>query len=326
MPHHVIAFLLLLSLVSPLAAGPLRELSRFTFEGEIPFADQISGAAHSGNVLYVTGDEDDRIEILERTGPTRFRIRPQPLRVDPCETERDFEALAVHGSSLYALGSHAAKRSRVKPDKPHRKNVERIERLEESSCTRLLIRFPLHETGPASGACLSFPIHEALAAHPVLGPFTRIPGKENGLDLEGLAFDGTRLFLGARSPVLRDGWVPVITFEESNPRQIEVLYLSLGGHGVRDLLRVEGGFLVLSGPPTEAPGPAHLDFWNGRDMLPGTDAPGGTLVRLGELAADPVSTPEALALFDDSKSSWKVLILSDGAPMGAPALYDVPRP
>jgi hypothetical protein len=48
---------------------------------------------------------------------------------------------------------------------------------------------------------------DALADDPHLGFFVgaMIPGKENGFDVEGLAFYQNRIFLGLRGPVLRGG-------------------------------------------------------------------------------------------------------------------------
>lgn len=43
------------------------------------------------------------------------------------------------------------------------------------------------------------------AADPHFAPYLAIPGKGNGFDIEGLAVDGQRLFLGLRGPVLLGG-------------------------------------------------------------------------------------------------------------------------
>ncbi len=42
-----------------------------------------------------------------------------------------------------------------------------------------------------------------------LAPFLAIPGKDNGLDVEGIAVRGDRVLLGLRGPVLR-GWALVL--------------------------------------------------------------------------------------------------------------------
>src|SRR5512141_1438607 len=43
-------------------------------------------------------------------------------------------------------------------------------------------------------------------------PFAEIPGKDNGLDIEGLAVTGNRVLLGLRGPVLR-GWACVLELD-----------------------------------------------------------------------------------------------------------------
>jgi len=54
-----------------------------------------------------------------------------------------------------------------------------------------------------------------------LGRFCKIPSKENGLDMEGLAVSGNRIFAGLRGPVLR-GWAVVLEFElkDSGPGSV----------------------------------------------------------------------------------------------------------
>lgn len=296
-------------------------------EGDMAHPDQISGAALAGTVLFVTADEGDRVELFEQTGPSTFRRREESFRPAPCESESDYEGLAIDRGHLYALGSHALKRPRVKPDKSWTKNRKRLERVEEATCTRTLVKVPLDPgTHRPAGDPVLIPVHPALANHPVLKPFTGVPGKENGLDLEGLAVRGGRVHLGARSPVLRDGWVPVITFDEDSPDRLEVLYVTLDGDGIRDLLAVEGGLILLTGPPTEEAGPARLLLWDGRDMLPGEGAPGGKLVELAELPPDPEATPEAMVLLEETVEKWRIVVLRDGAKLGRPELLEISRP
>jgi hypothetical protein len=56
-------------------------------------------------------------------------------------------------------------------------------------------------TSPESSALL-----EAIIENddPHLAPFVDVPGKDNGLDIEGLAVHGMRAFVGLRGPVLRE--------------------------------------------------------------------------------------------------------------------------
>ena len=71
----------------------------------------------------------------------------------------------------------------------------------------------------SSGNCGGQPLTEALKKDDHIAPFMQrglpdgtvkgIPSKDNGLDVEGLAVSGNRVFLGLRGPVLR-GWTVVI--------------------------------------------------------------------------------------------------------------------
>jgi hypothetical protein len=74
-----------------------------------------------------------------------------------------------------------------------------------------------------------------------------IPGKDNGLDTEGLAVNGRRLLLGLRGPLLR-GWSALLEIAaEASGGQLRLApldgsgtlirkhFLQLDGLGVRDL-------------------------------------------------------------------------------------------
>ena len=71
-------------------------------------------------------------------------------------------------------------------------------------------RFALPEGGKRAPGVARLPIgkKEGELAKTVkrdvhLGPFRKIPSKENGFDVEGIAAHGSRLLLGLRGPVLR---------------------------------------------------------------------------------------------------------------------------
>ena len=109
--------------------------------------------------------------------------------------------------------------------------------------------------GDARGNLLT----EALKKDEHIGPFVPrvlpdgtvegIPSKDNGLDVEGLAVSGNRVFLGLRGPVLR-GWTVVIELQVTagsggvfkldalgpSGAHIRRHFLQLEGLGVRDLV------------------------------------------------------------------------------------------
>lgn len=145
----------------------------------------------------------------------------------------------------------------------------------------------------------------ALRDDPHLAPFLRIPSKDNGFDIEGLAAaPGGRLFLGLRGPVL-DGWACVLEIRvEADPKRQGELglrdiaspgarpahaiyrkhFLDLGGAGIRDLCLAGSDLLILTGPPMRGKGTSQVRRWknalaqNREHMLRGARLP--TLLEL----------------------------------------------
>ena len=135
--------------------------------------------------------------------------------------------------------------------------------------------------GDAQGNLLT----EALKKDDHIGPFVRrvlpdgtvegIPSKDNGLDVEGLAVSGNRVFLGLRGPVLR-GWTVVIelqvTERSAGVFMLDVLgssgatvrrhFLELDGLGVRDLVMHGKDLFVLAGPTMDLDGPVFIYRWS----------------------------------------------------------------
>ncbi|MBK8174733.1 MAG: DUF3616 domain-containing protein [Rhodospirillales bacterium] len=218
---------------------------------------------------------------------------------DERESEADIEGLACEDDALWLTGSHATKRQR--PDAGSLADVHRhLHEVERDANRYLLARIPLHHGIPAHatasvGASLRETaaarladgtggnvLIEALREDKHLGLFLRpggdgrgtetlpLPGKDNGLDIEGLAVFGRRLFLGLRGPVLR-GWAILLQIEPAEQgRGLLTLgnlghkrtyckhFLDLGGLGIRDLARDEGDLLILAGPTMTYAAPQRL--------------------------------------------------------------------
>jgi len=254
--------------------------------------DDLSAAARGpGDALFLAGDERAVIEVL-RPGASfshsfdghRRHDLAKPLGLQK-KTEIDIEGLAIEADhdALWLCGSHSSKRAKPRGE-GQRRDLEALATVTHESARFVLARVPLGEDGmPATSElqCLrtegSGSLLGMLAKDEHLAPFVPgrrgknapppIPGKDNGLDVEGLAvFDG-RVLLGLRGPVLR-GWAFVLDLA-LRAREGELAVrerggfrkhaLDLDGLGVRDLIVRGDDLLVLAGPTMALDG-AHRLF------------------------------------------------------------------
>lgn len=211
--------------------------------------------------------------------------------------EIDIEGLSEAGGYLWLIGSHCSVRKKPK-GRSVEEDIARLARLELGPNRLVLGCVPLEhgESGsalvPVSGARraarLQKDLRKLLRNDPHLGPFlipvgsgrhaAALPGKDNGLDVEGLtvreAGEGRfRLLLGLRGPVLR-GWAMVLELllsvekGELNPEVFASSglayrkhFLDLNGLGVRDLIADGEDVLILAGPTMVLDGPVAVFRW-----------------------------------------------------------------
>lgn len=263
----------------------------------------LSAVREDGQCLWVAGDETATIERLVADDPDQPRAYGQersfPLAdfvrlPGDAEEEADVEGIGRAGPYLWVVGSHSRKRRKVKPAHADAKSIKRLAKIEDEANRRIIARIPVvpgsdglpelartatadgHEHTAASlgtGELLT----EVLADDDHLGPFLAIPGKDNGLDVEGVAVQGDRVYLGLRGPVLR-GWAVALEVE---PRQdsddehrlgltkigpdkerFRKHFLDLDGLGIRDLCPDGPDLLVLAGPSMDLDGPVRLYRWH----------------------------------------------------------------
>ncbi|MBD2246277.1 DUF3616 domain-containing protein [Nostoc sp. FACHB-888] len=257
--------------------------------------------------LWLGSDETSTIERLSLvdtdkfTGHQQFRVAEFIDLPAPEDQEIDIEGLAYVDNYLWFVGSHSYKRKKAKPDKSDAQNFKRLAKIESEPNRYLLGRIPLID-GKLFSSC-SHPenpdvqlnaaklevtnqgnlLMTALADDPHLGLFIKaaIAGKDNGFDIEGIAINQNRIFLGLRGPVLR-GWAVMleIELEDSSPgilklRQIgeaKELYkkhfLWLNGLGIRDLCIDGKDLLILAGPTMDLDGPVQVYRWKNGVNLP----------------------------------------------------------
>jgi phosphohistidine phosphatase SixA len=289
------------------------------FSGEEKFQKAVSGADMVGNFLVLVSDEmKDKTDaqLLERDGDGYKKAGTVRL---PGNDEIDLEAVGVDraNATVYVTGSHA-----------HARKIEGgvIGEVKRKKSREQFFRFKLKPDGTAGPVEGPKSLTTALEAHPVLKDFTKVASKENGIDIEGLAVKDGRLHFGFRGPVLRGGWVPVLSCTWDDPTgTAQVRYLRLGGRGVRDLVAVSGGFLVLAGLVGDGDGTYRVYFWDGIDQLPaGENGPGPQ--RLGEFTGLGEGKPEGLVVLAETDGAYQVLLLCDGLPNGGPTQWKLTRP
>ncbi|WP_328807713.1 DUF3616 domain-containing protein [Nonomuraea antri] len=239
----------------------------------------LSALRSDGAGLWVAGDETATIEHLAWSGDhygsqRTFALADYvPLPAGPRD-EADIEGLARADGHLWAIGSHSLKRRKVKPKSPERA-ADRLATVVREENRFILVRLPLDPVtdAPAKGQIMSGRNNLAaeLEHDRHLAPFLALPGKDNGLDVEGIAVLGERVYLGLRGPVLR-GWAVVLEIrpEEAGYGRLRLgapyrkHFLDLGGLGVRDLCPMGGDLLLLTGPTMDLDGPVRVLRWRVR--------------------------------------------------------------
>ena len=256
--------------------------------GEKEVREGLSAVARTDDQLWLVHDESPAIQRLTRKSSREFvdhKIYALKDFFKLSGDELDLEAIDADRGFLYVCGSRDFERG--EPEENFHSSavaLRAIERVEFDRNRFFLGRIPLvkkngewipkKKTPKARAALFKMTargnkISDLIAADPVLGPFTKIPAKENGLDVEGLAVRGKRIFLGLRGPVLR-GWLVIVSFEFKDdgegrlrPKRgtLAKHYLFCEGLGARDMKFDGKDLLIIAGPTMSLNGPIKLFRW-----------------------------------------------------------------
>ncbi|ELS05180.1 Protein of unknown function (DUF3616) [Xenococcus sp. PCC 7305] len=316
----------------------LTKLNKISFEGDVKKDKDISAIVSFGNFLAIGSDESKRkIQILEQKQSDCYEVKDKleialPVLSEQEDQEIDIEGMSIsNGNTLFIVGSHSLKR--LKTDKKtYLSNRERITRViredKKNSIFKLTIDPQTGEEKDQSERKI-IRIKEIIENDSILGIFSQIPSKENGVDIEGIASDDDNvLYLGFRGPVLRGNYVPVMVIEDfTKVSDYKLLFVDLGGYGIRDLCKVQGGFLIIAGPVGDGVGDYKLYFWNGVDSIPGTDKPQKTeRSLLGKITLDDEnSKAEGITLLEETDDIYKFIIVYDGVKNGDATVFQVDK-
>jgi hypothetical protein len=277
------------------------------FEGAV---DGSAGADVGGGFFVGATDEDNKLRLYDvKGGPS---LKTLDAGVDAAVksalglekiTECDLEGAARIGDLIFWIGSHG--RSNDAKEKKERQ-----------------VLFATKLTGFGQDAKLEIAgkvytqLIDDLLKDSALAPFdlakaaTLAPKDEGALNIESIAADGDKLWIGFRNPKSKAGealLVPLL-----NPTEIiesgaraklgGPLLLHLSGLSVRDVVAWNDGFLIIAGDFVDrfAPGakPSRVFWWK-----PGAE-PKDIGIEFGDL------NPEAIMIMGESKSA-RILILSD---------------
>jgi hypothetical protein len=306
----------------------------------------LSAVIQTGRHLWLGCDETATLERLTHLGGGRWgehRTFPLADVLDlpgAADDEVDVEGLAWAPPYLWIVGSHGRKRDKPDLEKDGLEDaLACLADVDTEDNRYLLARIPLEED-PESGGLVprrSCPdprdpgktltaarlkgkgrdsaLMRALETDEHLRKFLRLPGKDNGFDIEGLSAADGRLFVGLRGPVLR-GWAVVLELlaeEGSRPERLKLArigpggrryrkhFLQLDGLGVREITHLRDEMLVLAGPTMDVRAPATLFRWRGALSAQGdTLVPEEKLERLMDLPHDvdgPGDHPEGVCRF-----------------------------
>ncbi|MBK1685719.1 DUF3616 domain-containing protein [Rhodoferax fermentans] len=255
---------------------------------------------------------------------------PQVLSLTGLQGELDAEAAATDGQDVYITGSHSAKRADCA----------------SNPGSRFVLRLRLD---PATGRAMhtslvqSSRLWSLMQAQPELAAYVgerkclgtepppKAPGLsgQQGINIEGLAVRDGRLMFGFRGPVIHGAAFTLAVdakalFEGGDARP-QVTRLALGAHrGIRDMVAVSDGVLVLAGPDDDGDSEAvgwAIFHWDGKASQALVQPRLLARLDLGAVKlrwCDAEIKPEALTVLQETTGSYQLLMLSDGLCDGGP--------
>ena len=269
--------------------------------------DDISSVVRTGKNIWIAFDESLGLERLELVtfGDSEQSFRnhahfPLEEYIDLVDdSEVDIEGLAYDNYYLWLTGSQSKKRNNVDKEDDLKEQIDDLSELKYDYNRYTLARIPCvpnKETGDwelhkeiqhpeneeitlraakLKGGKKHTQLSKKLGKDKHFKEFMDLPCKENGFDIEGLAVDGERIFLGMRGPVLR-GWATIIEIavketkkgklklkkigEEKDGKIMKYRkhFLNLKGMGIRELCLQTDDLLILGGPTMDLDGTISL--------------------------------------------------------------------
>ncbi|MFK5893054.1 MAG: DUF3616 domain-containing protein [Pseudomonadota bacterium] len=309
-------------------AKVLKPLGSFiSLPEDILAAEDISAIAKFASFVVVGSDEasgkkgdNNYIQFLTATSDGSYMVHSNILLFKGNKKEgkeMDIEGLAVEGNYVYVLGSHSSKRQKISKNKKYKKNKKKFydSKIKDEKNRDWLYRLTLDSNAKVIDK-EKITLRKIIKKDKVLKSFSHIPSKENGIDIEGIAVKNGWMYLGFRGPVFRENYVPVMKLKFKDPKNsYQLLYLTLAGRGIRDMVSVANGFLIIAGPVGDGDSSYQLYHWDGKDMIPGKNRKRkdiGRVKLLGEIIPPKGGKAEGLVVMQEDKSKYQLIISYDG--------------
>lgn len=337
--YVISALVLLLVLPGPtIGSDGLQLQGSVKFLGEIKANKDVSAIGRVGAFIVIGADEatgPDKnlniIQVLSKQGDDQYVVSHDIVVMeakDEEDKELDIEGIAVEGNSIYVVGSHSSKRNRVRKKKnSYEQNRETflVGNIADEVNRNWLYRITVDEQAKTTERSMRISLNDIILNHDVLKVFSQLPSKENGIDIEGISVVDEWIYIGFRGPVFRGNYVPVLKFKFDDPvNTASLLFVNLGGGGIRDMTKFNEGFLIISGPVGDGSGSYRVHYWNGQDMIPGKDREKTKdyLSELGEIDTPKKGKAEGILVLDpDDDCSSRFMIVYDGVLNGGPQIY-----
>jgi hypothetical protein len=292
-------------------------VGHYSLGGRLLEDKNLSGIACLSKTSCLVGADEGRAVQFVELSRTAKRLRAGKIvPLLQSGKEIDIEAIAAEGDSYTIIGSHGISKKQGE----QQENRFRVFRLRVD-----------RSTGVPAGVDVAS-LSSILRSDAVLGAHFRMPLQQNGVNIEGLAIRNGRLFVGFRSPnvngvafVMEIGADDVFAGKPQPPYTLRRLRLGKG-LGIREIVAVKGGFLLIAGNAGSEPSEKFTeseDYERDRDFsLVFWDGGGSEVQRIGAIP-DPPGKAEAMTVLEESASEATVLILFDGPKGGQPSVYRI---
>lgn len=216
------------------------------------FITEASGVCRVGQSLLIAGDEEPKtIWSIKDEQVTKIKVKGG--------TWDDLEDLStVDDKRFFAVTSHS--RTKKGKRKPEREQLMLLSKKGES--LKLEAKWSLREQ-------ILELLKMSLSKDIDIKTVEVASPDEGGLNIEGLAYTGSKLYFGLRSPLTKKGEAIILVakntkevLEGATPVLSEVIRVSLKKNGIRGLTLDGQGLLILSGPTNDAEGDFDLNWFN----------------------------------------------------------------